>query len=235
MNKLMELVLAKEVAEIAERSSKNKDYVVYELSNKLISEEGAYSGIEIIREIMSQGVSPLVVINYNNKIGTLFEHICKSSKSESTIDYFLSLIKKEDVERLSSSMVDKIFELSEDYTNSKLMESFFKLGFNFQQGTLNEIDKALVGNINFFEICMEYKKDFKFSFKYPQENNRCLDEILAEDIDYCKKNGISEFTGLREGLLIFLTKARQKEELKNSLENNLIINLNSSTSSIIKV
>ncbi len=231
----MELVLAKEVAEIAEKSGKDKEYVVYDLSNKSISEEGAYSGIEIIREIMSQGLSPLVVINYNNKIGTLFEHICKNSKNESTIDYFLSLIKREDVEKLSSVMVDKIFELSEDYSNSKLMESFFKLGFNFQQGKFNEIDKALSGNINFFEICMDYKKDFKFSFKYPQEDNKCLDEILAEDIDYCKKNGISDLSGLRDGLLVFLIKARQKEELKDSLQNNLMINLNSSTSSSIKI
>lgn len=225
MNKLIELALAREVIYMSQKSGKWKDNVIYSLNNGEPKEEAAYSGLEMIETIMKEGVSPIVVVEYQDKAKTLLEHVVENASDNKTINYFIDLMKSEHLSQLNIDTINRIYNFEQDSTT---LEKFFKLGFDFKQGTFEELDKALSGDISFFELCMNYKSDFKFSFKY--SDGMTLDQLLEEDIEYLKKNGNRDDISKQENLLCFLKKAREVEELKDGLETSLEIKSSSKNS-----
>ncbi len=216
MNPIIESALAQQVIALAEKGGKYKDNVLYSLSDKEFIENSAYSNQEAIQIIMQEGISPILIINYKDKICPLIEHVFSSSNDKAITDFFCSLLTPNHIKELPISSIQNLYYLNDE---PDFVEKLFKLGFDFKQGSFEEVDKALYGDLNFFEACMAYKKDFKFSHKY--DDNLTLDELLKEDIHYLKTQHPNTDIDKRESLLLFLKKARSIEELKDNLNNNL--------------
>jgi hypothetical protein len=216
MDKQLQHLLALNVIELS--NGKHNDQVIYDIKNGKFTDEEAVSNFDMIKKIIDSGVSVITPIDYKDKLSTLMDHVLFNDNSNEMVEYFASKLTKEDISKLSTDMMRDIYEASSN--NSSLLERFFKLDFDFQQGKFNEVDRAMSGNIEFFELCMQMKPDFKFSFKY--EDGLTLDEILFEDIESCKNSNYQDPSlKKRECLLLFLKKARESEELKDNLESQL--------------
>jgi len=226
MNRLIEFSLAQQVIQIASQSTTIKNYSIYDVEDKKILKRDTFTGFDIIKEIMESGLSPVAVVEYKEKVATVIEHIFENAYDSEVKNYFISVLTKNDVSKLTQKAVQNLY----DYSNNDigLLETLFKLGFDFKQGSFNEVEKALDGDLSFFEFCLTNKPDFKFSFLYKGglNNERMfLDEILKEDIDYCKNNNIAINNYLskkRENLFVFLKKTRESEELRNKLQTELV-------------
>ncbi len=216
MNKRIQHLLALNVIELSKGT--HNEHVVHNIEKGKITEEEAVSHIQMIKDIIDSGVSIITPVEYKDKVSILMNHVFFNDNSKNIVEFFTSKLTKEDVSNLTSDMVRDIYESSDN--NIKLLDKFFQLGFYFKQGEFNEIDKAISGDIEFFELCMQVKTDFKFSYKY--EDDLSLDQILSEDIEYVKNSNYQDNKlQKRESLLSFLKKAREVEELKDNLENQL--------------
>lgn len=225
MNPIIENALAQQVIALAEKGGKYKDNVLYSLSKQVIVEDSAHSNQEAIKKIMEEGISPILIVNYKDKVCPLIEHVFSSSNDKTITEFFCSLLTPNHIKELPISSIQNLYYLNNE---PDFVEQLFKLGFDFKQGQFEEVDKALYGDLSFFEICMTYKKDFKFSHKY--DDNLTLDQLLEEDIHYLKKQNPNEDIEKRESLLLFLKKARSIEELKDNLNNTLGQKASTSTS-----
>lgn len=229
MNNIMKTILAKQVIEVSATSITFSDYILHELKSGKIIESESFTGLQVMKEIIEGGLPLILPVEYKNKIATLMEHVLSNVNSDEVIDYFISKLTKEDVSNLTQEMIRDIYEAS-SHSNS-LLDKFFNLDFNFKQGEFNELDRAMSGDIEFFELCIQAKTDFKFTFKY--DEGLTLDQYLAEDIEACKKSTYKDpVIKERESLHLFLKKAREIEELKDNLDKNL--NNKISASSLMK-
>ncbi|NCQ52292.1 hypothetical protein GW796_10505 [archaeon] len=222
MNKIIEYALAKQVIEFSSKNIIQNDYILTECQNNKFIDVSAFSGLAAIKEIMNIGISPIMTINYIGKDAFLINHVFERAKDvDSIVPYFLSLLTKDDVKSISTKMADNLYEQTNQ--NPLVMERLFNLGFDFEQGTLNEIDKALNCDLAFFELCLTFKPDFKFNFKY---NELYLDEHLMEDTNSLKNLGkdYATYISKNEILIDFLKKARDRELLKDALDIGLTIN-----------
>jgi hypothetical protein len=220
MNKLIELSLAKEIIELSSKNTTSKEYVIRHIEKGNIIEDDAVSGLSIIKELMGAGVSPIVPIEYKDKIASLLEHVADNAYDQSVTLYIIDNLTKDDFNKLSPSTIENIYSATD--SNCEILEKFFNLGFDFKQGEFNEVDKALNSDIGFFELCLRFKTNFKFNHKY---DDLFLDEHITEDLEYMKKNNSSYFSAntlkSQEGLILFLKKARETEELKDNLSTEL--------------
>lgn len=220
MNKLIELALAKEIIELSSKNTTSKEYVIRHMDKGNVIEDDAVTGISMIKELLGAGVSPIVVIEYKDKIASLLEHVAENAYDQSTTLFIINQLTSQDFKNLNLKQIESIYSSSDN--NPEIIEKFFNLGFDFKQGEFNEVDKALNFDLSFFEVCLQFKPDFKFNFKY---DNLFLDEHLVEDMEYMKNNNSSFYTQSsikkQEGLLAFLVKARETEALKDKLTSEL--------------
>jgi hypothetical protein len=215
MNYAIQLILAQG---IIKQLSESSAIAIHELKNGKIQEKGIIDNFWLVQQAVDAGLPLLLPIEFNDRQSVFVDFLICYDNSEKMIDYVCSKLTKEDISNLSGEMVNDIYRSSEH--NIKLLETFFLLGFDFIQGKFYEYDKAMVCDIGFFELCLKMKPDFQFTFLY--EDELTLDELMFEEISYCKdanrpKNEIEK----KQNLYNFLKKVKQSEELKNELDNNL--------------
>ena len=222
MKESIQVILAKGLLQML---SEGTGEIIHQLKNRKIIEKSFIEPLELVKDAIDNGLPLTLPISLKNTESVLLEHILYNDSSKEMIDYVCSKLTKEDVENMSVEMVNDIYKSSDN--NINLLEIFFMLGFDFQQGKFEEYGKALSGDISFFELCLQIKPDFKFTFLY--EDNLTLDELLMEEIEDCKSLGHSANSlKNKESLYTFLKKVRQAEELRDDLNNNLSNNNNPS-------
>ena len=227
MNKNIELALATQVYQLVSANKSSFTYPTYTQTKDGIKEDGSINCVELIKEIMNSGVSPITVLDLSYEKRPLIFHVFSNTGNTEILEIFIDSLKKEHIDNLDQPTLRKMYNSIsvDDYAGAsgKLLRKYFELGFDFQQGTFGEEFKAESGNKEFFEICMLYKKDFKFDFKYKEYY---LDELVKEDLD-CLKPSDPEYK-TKENLMMFLKKAREVYALKNSLEEDLPANTSKS-------
>jgi hypothetical protein len=215
MNEDLHAILAHAIIrDLYESSPKN----IYELKDGKIFEKRFIDPFQLVKDAVDGGLPLLLPIEFNDTQSVFLDFLVFYDGSARMIDYVCSKLTKEDISNLSVEMINDIYRSSGN--NIKLLETFFLLGFDFIQGQFYEYDKAMVCDTDFFELCLKMKPDFQFTFLY--EDELTLDELLIEEISYCKdanrpKNEIET----KQNFYNFLKKIRQSEELKNELNNNL--------------
>jgi len=228
MEQDMQFVLAKGII----NSYIEKNETIYELKRGKIVEKGLVNTFNLLENLLKNKLSLLIsfeIKEYASEPYTFMEHLIRLDGSPKLIQLICSNLTKEDVSQLNSEIVNRCYSHSEN--SIPLLEKLFQLGFDFEQGKFDEVNKAIQGDIEFFELCHQIKPNFKFGFKY--DENATLDEILKDEVEYEKSNhGYPEIIKKKESLCAFLKKAREVEELKENLNQNLTTN--SSTSPTIK-
>jgi hypothetical protein len=223
MNKHIEHALANQVYSIIMSMRKEPSIVISEYRKDGIHDIDSISSIDLIKEFMNDGVSPLSVIRVFNEPKPLIAHVFAATANEDVLNIFINALKKEDIQILDQKTISKMYhELERDFSSSvqsRFLKKAFELGFDFVQGTFHEVRKAENGDQEFFEICLAYKSDFKLDFKY--ENDLYLDEIVKADLD-SMGNQNPDYKQ-KENLFIFLKKAREVYTLKTSLAEELPI------------
>lgn len=220
MNKAIEVIVAQGILKVL-----GSEEVIYSLKNGKVVEEELIDNFKLLTEAIDNGLSLILPVRHKDTISSFLDHLLYEDNSKKMIDYICSKLTKEDVSNLSVEMVNDIYKSSDN--NIELLEKFFLLGFDFKQGQFDEYNKVVSADIGFFELCIQIKPDFKFSFKY--EDNLTLDELLLEEISYCKDaNQHPDTIKNKESLYTFLKKIRQAEELRDDLNNNLSNNHNPS-------
>lgn len=224
MTNAMKVIIAQGILQTL--ASGNEE-IVYKLKNGEIIEEELIDNFKLVKEAVDNGLSLTLPVRHRSTISSFIDHLLFEEHSNQMIDYICSKLTTEDVSNLSAEMVDHIYSSSNN--NIDLLEKFFSLGFDFKQGQFDEYGKIVSSDIRFFELCLQMKSDFKFSFKYPSYENLTLDELLLEEIEYSKKaNQHPDNIKNKESLYTFLKKARESEEWRDDLNNNLFNNNNSS-------
>lgn len=228
MNKHIEIALATQVYQLVSANKSSPIYSTYIQTKDGIKDDGSIKGVDLIKEIMNSGVSPLTVVDGSCGKKALILHVFNNTSNTDILEIFLDSLNKEHLENLDQSTIKKMYNSIsvDDYSgiSGRYLRKIFELGFDFEQGTFSEHHKAENGNQEFFEICMLYKKDFRFDFKYKEYY---LDELVKEDLDCLKPTDYEYKT--KENLMIFLKKAREVYSLKKSLEEDLPANTNKST------
>jgi hypothetical protein len=227
MNKNIELALATQVYQLVSANKASTTYPTYTQTKDGIKEDGSVNCVELIKEIMNSGVSPITVLDLSYEKRPLIFHVFSNTAHTKILEIFIDALQKEHLDNLDQSTLKKMYNSInvDDYAgvSGKLLRKYFELGFDFEQGTFSEDYKAEGGNQEFFEICMHYKKDFKFDFKYKEYY---LDELVKEDLE-CLKPSDPEYK-TKENLMIFLKKAREVYGLRDSLEEDLPANTSKS-------
>lgn len=227
MNKYIELALATEVLQLVSRNKSSSNFATYIQTKDGIKDNGAVNCVELIKEIMDSGLSPITVIDTGYEKRPLIFHVFSNSSNTEIIEIFTESLKKEHLENLDQSTLRKMYNSIsvDDYAgvSGKLLKKYFELGFDFEQGTFGEHLKAEDNNKNFFEICINYKPNFRFDFKYKEFY---LDEIVKERLD-CMKLSDPDYKETEE-MMVFLKKAREVLTLKRNLEEDLFANTNKS-------
>lgn len=228
MNKYIELALATEVLQLVSKNRSSSNFTTYIQTKNGIKDDGLVNCVELIKEIMNSGVSPLTVIDNGYEKRPLIFHVFSNSSNTEIIEIFIESLKKEHLENLDQSTLRKMYNSIsvDDYggVSGKLLKKYFELGFDFEQGTFGEEFKAESNNKDFFEICINYKPDFKFDFKY---KGFYLDELVKEQLD-CIKPSNPEYKE-KEQMMLFLKKSREVLTLKRNLEEDLSANTNKSS------
>jgi hypothetical protein len=221
MKESIQIILAKGLLQML---SEDEGEIIHQLKDRKIIENGFIEPLQLVKDAIDNGLPLTLPIKFKNTESILLEHILYSDSSKEMIDYVCSKLTKEDVENMSVEMVNDIYKSADN--NINLLERFFMLGFDFPQGKFEEYGKIISGDISFFELCLQMKPDFKFTFLY--EDNLTLDELLIEEIADCKSHGHSANSiKNKESLYDFLKKVRQAEELRDELNINLTNNHNS--------
>lgn len=228
MNKHIELALATQVYQLVSANKSSATYPTYTQTKDGIKEDGAINCVELIKEIMNSGISPITVIDASYEKRPLIFHVFSNTSNTEILEIFIDSLKKEHLINLDQSTIKKMYNSLnvDDYAgvSGKYLRKIFELGFDFEQGTFSEDYKVENGNQEFFELCIIYKPNFKFDFKYKEYY---LDELAKEDLE-CLKPSDPEYKR-KENLMMFLKKAREVYSLKNSLEEDLPANTNKSS------
>jgi hypothetical protein len=223
MDKYIEIALAKQIYALVINHKASDNYLTYIQTKNGIKDDESINRIELIKKMMSLGVSPITVLDAGYEKRPLIWHVFSDTRNSEIIELFIDSLKKEHLDSLDQSTIKKMYNSIsvDDYAgvSSKYLKKIFEIGFDFEQGTFGEAHQAESGNQEFFEICMIYKKNFRFDFKYQEYY---LDEVVKEELD-CLRLSDPEYK-TKENLMIFLKKAREVYTLKNNLEEDLPAN-----------
>ncbi len=216
MNKIINQSIAQEIFRTV--SSYSSFYLYEKKENKLIVANEVDS-IVAIKEMLDYGISVCSLIE--EKAGDpdtakpLINAVFHETLNYDVKKLFLNRLTKEDYKTLSLKELNSLYE---NYDNKEeLLDKYFSFGFDFKQGSFDEVDKALSGDFVFFEYCLKYKKDFSFSFPY--EESLTLDEIIKEEIEYLKEK--QKPSNKLEGVLTFFKKAKETQLLEKNLQYSL--------------
>ncbi len=217
MNKIINKAIAQEIFRTV--SSYGSVFLYEKKENNLISTK-EIDAIDAIKEMLNYGISVCSIIEEKqgepDTAKPLINAVFNETLNNSIKILFLNRLTQKDYSNLSLKELNNLYE---NYENKEeLLDKYFSFGFDFKQGSFDEVDKALSGDFVFFEYCLKYKKDFDFSFKY--EDSLTLDEIIKEEIDYLLEK--QKPSNKLEGVLTFFKKARETQVLEKNLQSTLI-------------
>ena len=216
MNKIINKAVAQEIFRTV--SSYGSVFLYEKKENNLISTK-EINAIDAIKEMLDYGISVCSIIEEKqgepDTAKPLINAVFNETLNNSLKNLFLNRLTQEDYFNLSLKELNNLYE---NYENKEeILDKYFSFGFDFKQGSFDEVDKALSGDFVFFEYCLKYKKDFDFSFQY--EDSLTLDEIIKEEIDYLKEK--QKPSNKLEGVLTFFKKAKETQILEKNLQSTL--------------
>lgn len=127
--------------------------------------------------------------------------------NKEVVMFLYDQLQPEDLQKAHKRFVQNIYSVLVE--NKISMKKMFEIGFNFEQGKFDEESKAMSGDIDFFECCLCFKKDFDFNYKYDGEYT--LKQTLQDEINYLQSN--KRNTNTLEGLLSFVEQAENNQSI----------------------
>jgi hypothetical protein len=209
--------------------SLRNDITIYNYNNNKITEEKSLNIKSALEKAISEGLDIMLPLQenqvnenensiyyrgytyykgYEGKITFVEKMMENHNTDKDIINYLYEKITADDLKKSHPNFVKNIYEVLRQ--NGISMKKMFEIGFDFEQGKFDEENKAISGDLDFFECCLYYKKNFDFNFNY---FNYTLKEIIKEEINYLKNN--EESTEKLENLINFIDKAILKQKLEN--------------------
>lgn len=199
-------------------------------SGKIV-EEQSLSVLQCLKSAVEEGLDIMLPLEQSQQTHTsnylygdsgkvtFIEAMMGSHDTNKEVVMFLyDQLKPEDLKNAHSRFVQNIYSVL--FENQISMKKMFEIGFDFEQGKFDEESKAMSGDLDFFECCLYFKKDFNFNYKYDAEYT--LKQNAQDELNYLKSNKAN--TNKLEGLLSFIEQAEQKQLMENS-DNNLTKNV----------
>lgn len=200
-----------------------KDSVtIHDYRNNQMIEEKSMSIIDSLKIAIKEGLDIMLPldedqintgnhfsIGTNRKITFIEKMMENQDHVKGVINFLYDNITKQDLEKAHPNFTSNIYA---SLNNSGIsMKKMFELGFDFKQGNFDEESKASSGDLDFFECCLYYKKDFDFSYQYGGDFT--LKEAVEDSIKYKNENRMN--ASKEENLLNFIEKAIMKQKLES--------------------
>lgn len=202
--------------------SMKDNITTHSYNNGKIVEDESLNILQSLKLAVNEGLDIMLPLEQSQQINTsnylygdngkvtFIEAMMGSHDNNKEIVMFLyDQLKPEDLEKAHNRFVQNIYSVL--FENGISMKKMFEMGFNFEQGKFDEESKAMSGDLDFFECCLYFKKDFNFNFKYDQEYT--LKQTVQDELTYLKSNKAN--TNKIEGLLSFVEQAANKQLIEN--------------------
>lgn len=202
--------------------SKDEDVTTHEYIKNKIVETKVFNKLELLKIAIKEGLDIMIPLdeeqlgsNISYSMGTdgkitFVEKMMDSHGNiKNLVDFLADSIKKEDLKKAHPKFMSNIYNVFQD--NGISMKKMFELGFEFKQGSFDEENKAASGDLDFFECCCFYQKDFDFKYKY--SGDYTLKDSIEDSIKYKKENNLN--TSKEENLLNFIEKVIIKQNFES--------------------
>lgn len=145
----------------------------------------------------------------NGKVTFIETMMGNNDNNKEIVMFLYDQLKPEDLKKAHSKFAENIYSVL--FSNGISMKKMFEIGFNFEQGKFNEENKAMSADLDFFECCLYFKKDFDFNYKYNGEYT--LKDSVQDELNYLKSNKINNNN--LDGLLSFIEQAANKTNIQS--------------------
>lgn len=204
----------------------------YNYEKNQIREDKYLTVLEALKIAVSEGLDIMLPLNEdeithgekyssgeNGKITFIEKMMSNNSENKDIVHFLHEKITEDDIKKAHPQFMKNIYNVLNE--NGISMKRMFEMGFDFEQGKFDEENKALAGDLDFFECCLFYKPDFDFNYQY---SDCTLKESVKDELDYLK--GFSTNVDKHINLINFIDKAVLKQNidktvLKDKLEGKI--------------